>query len=160
MKIPNEKYKNEFVKLLSDYIDIEPTKEVPFTDKFGNMKMESVPNYLPTIQGFAKKIGVTSGTILSWAKVRYPENYILEDLAGELKYPEFSMVFMKLKDAQHEVLVQNGLTSKYNSKFASLTAKNIIGWRDKSDQVVNANVKQSNPSVQIYLPDNGRDSGK
>lgn len=150
------KYKPEYVEELRNYFDIPPTKSVPFTDKFGNSKMEDVPNYLPTIQGFARKIGVISLTIKNWATKRYPDNYELEDLAGELMHPEFNEMFFQLKDAQHVILVHNGLTSNYNSKFASLTAKNIIGWRDKQDQTINANVVQSNPSVQIYLPDNKR----
>jgi hypothetical protein len=52
---------------------------------------------------------------------------------GELKHPDFFNAYMRAKDYQESLLIEGGMSGHYQSQFAQLAAKNLIGWRDKSD---------------------------
>jgi hypothetical protein len=76
-----------------------------------------IPERLPTFTGFAATIGKTRKTIRDWRK----DN------------PEFLTTFMRCKDRQREVWLQNALTNKYNPQFAKFVGINVIGWSDKKE---------------------------
>jgi hypothetical protein len=115
------KYKPEYCQEIEDFFDIEPYREVTdtYTYKDGTTKdtVKLLPNDIPFIRDFAKKIGVNVDTLYEWAK----------------QHKEFSESLKAVKQLQEKILVINGLNGTYNSTFAIFTAKNVIGWRDKSE---------------------------
>ena len=112
-------YKPSYCQELIDFFDIPhyTTKEVITTGKNGFEKVEyvEVPNSLPHLIHFAKKIGVTYETIRAWGK----------------KYPEFSASLKYVKRLNEAMLMDNALKGLYNPTFSIFTAKNKYGWRDE-----------------------------
>lgn len=104
---------------LLDYFEVEPYRMSirTITRKDGSTVEEEVkiPNELPTLAGFAVKVGVHRDTLHEWGRV----------------HPEFSDAIKKAKDNQERILVSNGLENLYAQPFAIFTAKNLTGWRDK-----------------------------
>lgn len=90
-----------------------------------------IANDLPLLQDFAKHIGVNRDTLHAW---------------GE-KYPEFSDALKIVKEMQERFLVTHGLNGQYAAPFAIFTAKNILGWRDKTE--VDQNVFNRTPTKII-----------
>lgn len=111
------KYCEEILK----YFDIEPYRvvEITHSDKQGRrwLEYEERANDLPTLAGFAAHIKVNRDTLKEWAKV----------------HPEFSAAYKHAKELQERILVTNALKNLYAQPFAVFTAKNILGWRDKTD---------------------------
>jgi len=115
-------YKKEYVGELLKYFNVDPSFEVPvdFYDKQGNIKKSTVTfvaNDLPTLAGFASKIGVHRETLNNW---------------GE-EHEEFFDAIKRAKDFQENILVSNALGSRYNPAFSIFFAKNNLGWKDRSD---------------------------
>lgn len=114
-------YKKKYCEEIIKFFDIEPyeLKERTRTNKDGSSFTyeEEVPNDIPFISAFARKIKVHKDTLYEWRKV----------------HPEFSDSFKIAKDLQKEILVVNGLRGLYKGSFPIFTAKNILGWRDQVD---------------------------
>ncbi len=98
-----------------------------YTYKDGTTKetVKLLPNDLPFIRDFAKKIGVNTDTLYEWANKKEED--------GALVYPEFSEALKAVKQLQEKIIVINALNGCYNSTFAIFTAKNVLGWRDKTE---------------------------
>jgi len=115
------KYKPEYCDELMKYFDIEPHFETPVvtTDKKGNIveKVTFLPVDLPTLAGFARKIGVHRDTINQWSQ----------------DHPEFSDAIKKGKECQEYILVTNALKGGYNPTFSIFLAKNVFGWTDRQE---------------------------
>ncbi len=66
------KYKEEYCQDIIDFFDIEPLREVPLKhyQKDGKtlswVDIKLVPNKMPTINKFSKKIGVCVRTVYNW----------------------------------------------------------------------------------------------
>ena len=73
--------------------------------------------FFPQFVGFAHSIGVTRNTLLNWCEV----------------HPEFLSAYQSAKGLQEQALVAHTLAGRFNATFAGLTAKNILGWRDRQD---------------------------
>lgn len=101
-------YSDEFPDMLTDYFDREP---------YEITGGEAKANDFPTKAGFAIMIGVDRDTLKEWAKV----------------HPEFSAAYKKAESFQEHFLVTNGLKGLVNTAFGIFTAKNVLGWRDKSE---------------------------
>ena len=69
---------------------------------------------LPTIQGFARSIGIPSTTVKTWAK----------------DHEEFGEAMQRAKDIQYQLLVDRGLTRQYDGAAFAFVAKNITDMRD------------------------------
>jgi hypothetical protein len=120
-------FKEEYAQQLLDFFNIEPFREVEYTDSQGNLKgRESVPNKFPTLARFAVNIGVTRDTLYEWSTAKKED--------GELKHPDFSYAYKKAKEYQEALLVEGTLGGAYQQAFAIFTAKNVLGWRDKTEQ--------------------------
>lgn len=143
------KYKPEFADQLIEYFETfvdEPyTKEVmreetTFYEKTGKPKarrveFKFVSKRLPTLFGFARKIGVQYRTVYNWAHAR--EGQAPQDGKPDrrpYKYPEFFHAYKAAELYQTEFLTAVGLGGMAPPNFAIFTAKNIIGWRDAVDQ--------------------------
>ncbi len=124
----------KFAEELLEYFSVDPYRErmrKVFTKKGDVIEIpEDVANDVPTLAGFAAKIGVHRDTIHQWTK----------------DHPDFSDAYKKAKDLQENFMVINGNKGLLNPAFAIFTAKNVLGWRDKQPGeedkvVVNNNVK-------------------
>lgn len=115
------KYKKKYCKEILEYFDIPRTKVIleKFYYKNGDQKEKEIEiaNELPTIKGFAIKIGVDEDTILNWSK----------------QHKDFFGAYKKAKDLQQEFWVQNSIRGLYNPAFTIFMGKNVFGWKDRSD---------------------------
>lgn len=120
-------YRDEFVDEIVSYFDIpvESVVDVDVVDKDGKTVTEKrvVINTFPTLSRFASTIGVTRETLHDWATAKNPD--------GTLKRPEFSYAHARAKDMQDALLVEGGLSGRYEGRFAVFAAKNLIGWKDQ-----------------------------
>jgi hypothetical protein len=72
---------------------------------------------LPTIEGFARYIGVSKRVLYDW----------------EQKYPDFLHALDEIRTEQLERLINNGLNGDYNSTIAKLMLSSNHGMREKSE---------------------------
>lgn len=158
------KFKPIFSKQMSDFFSVEAfRKEVmekseEFFKGKGNqqgklkkksLKYKYMPNRLPTLFGFAKKIGVNYATVFDWAmqgKNDAPpkkldgkdwtdkERADIELTASQIR--EFSRSFREAKELQKEFLMSLGLAGITPSGAYIFTAKNITDMKDKSEVTV------------------------
>ena len=136
------KYRKEYCKTIIEFFCISPTKTLTITTKTAKgvkrtaKKEVAVP--LPTIEGFAIKLGVCKDTVLEWVK----------------EYPEFSGAYKRAKAGGKEVLVQNGLTGRYAEGFAKFVAINCTDMVDKSSlEVHDSDVPLFDDSERALLKD-------
>lgn len=135
-------YKDEYREQLIAYFNIAVERieviEVPTgkTDGEGKpiMTTEHKPvlNTFPTLTRFAASIGVTRETLHDWATAKNPD--------GTLRRPDFSYAYTRAKDLQESLIIEGGMAGLYDTRFAGLAAKNLIGWRDQVDTKVEATV--------------------
>ena len=122
-------YREEFIQEMEEFFNIEPYTEKVLCDKDGNEKeVKLIPAKFPTLARFAAKIGVTRETLHDWATAK--------NANGELRNPNFSYAYKKAKDCQEALLVEGAMAGAFQSTFSIFTAKNILGWRDKSEQEI------------------------
>lgn len=118
-------YDPKFCDEVIKYFDIEPHFETPVitTYKDGSTKEEIklIPSDLPTLAGFAVRIGVHRDTVDEWRRV----------------HKEFSDAIKYAKECQENILITNGLQGIYAQPFAIMASKNILKWRDRSDVTTN-----------------------
>jgi hypothetical protein len=72
---------------------------------------------LPTIEAFARTIGVSHQSILNWAKL----------------YPSFNEALQMAKDIQFHLITQRMLSGRYNVHAAIFVAKNVTWMRDRTE---------------------------
>jgi hypothetical protein len=115
------KYDKKYCEDVMKFFNIEPHFETPvtITYKDGTTKEEIklIPSDLPTLASFASNIGIHRDTLNQWTK----------------DHKEFSDAIKRAKEHQERILVTNGLLGLYQGAFAIFTAKNVIGWRDKTE---------------------------
>lgn len=116
------KYKKEYCEELITFFDVEPfeEREIPHMKNDGSfsfMDYKRMPNRLPTVRNFVKKIGIDYDTFYEWLKV----------------HKEFSDTYTHAQDIRKWFLIENGLNELYNPVFAKFTAINITDMKDKSD---------------------------
>lgn len=117
------KYNKDVVsKVKRFYSEWEMYYETPVDkqDKQGNTTttMKRCPNPPPTKEDLSKYLDINRDTLYDWCD----------------KYPEFSDTIKKRhKELAKEMLTTNGLLGGYNASFAIFAAKNMIGWKDKSE---------------------------
>ena len=122
-------FKEEYVDKLIQYFDKKAYERKPLLDKEGNERgSEMVPTDFPTLARFATMIGVTRETLHDWATAKNAE--------GELKHPDFSYAYKRAKEFQEAILVEGTMAGAFQANFAIFTAKNVLGWRDKTEQEI------------------------
>lgn len=149
------KFKPQFTTELVKFFDIEPYKKVvmeTMTESFkaGKTKKKSVkykllPNKMPTLYRFARKIGVDYLTVWRWAEkgeLYITENKVdkaiaegkatVEDIQTMQHFQEFRNAYKEAKELQKEFLINIGLAGAAPAPFAIFTAKNVTDMRDSS----------------------------
>lgn len=119
------KYKKEYADMLIDYFSVP--KMVTFWKRkyYANGKVKeeepiTQPPIYPTFEGFAKSIGVTSGTLQNWRE----------------KYPSFNEAYERALDMQKDILITNSLGGLYNGNFAKFIASAQFGMVEKTEQKI------------------------
>jgi hypothetical protein len=113
------KYKKRYCRDIIEFFDVaavvERTKTI--TTKNGSVIEEPVylPCILPTVVGFARKLGVCRDTLHEWAS----------------KHKDFSDAFKRAKELQEEIWSQNSLQGLYNPRFSEFFGINIMGWNKR-----------------------------
>lgn len=124
------KYLSKYCDEIVTFFEREPYREVEVvhTNKDGSKwsTFEDKPNDLPFLSDFAHSIGVNSDTLVEWSKV----------------HAEFSVAYKKAKALQESMLATNGLRGLYAQPFAIFTAKNIAGWRDRTETDITTKGKE------------------
>lgn len=118
------KYDPKYCEEMISYFNTAPNKLLTESGKL-------VPNELPTLRKFAKKIGVDKKTLLNWAEVN----------------KEFFHALEACKEAYKEFLIENGLLGLYNSAFAVFVAKNTTDMKDKVETEHSGEVKISGVNI-------------
>ena len=98
-------------------------------------------NDLPLISAFARSIDINTSTILVWKD----------------KHPDFYSAYIKSKELQKEMLIQNGIQGLYSNGFAIFTAKNITDMRDKVEQDTTIHLLPEKIQIEIVRPGDVRD---
>lgn len=112
------KYKKQYCEEIIRFFDIPQTKLQKVTHVTASGVTEfnkEVPENLPTIIGFARKIGVLSETLKEWAE----------------KYEEFSVSYKKALELEKEFLIQNALKGFYQPNIFQFIASNLTDMRNK-----------------------------
>ena len=121
-------YKEEYAKELIDYFNQPAYSEKTIILPNGVERTERLSNLFPTLTRFAASKGVTRDTLHEWANAK--------DENERLKHPEFSDAYKVARQLQESVLVEGATAGVYNAQFSIFTAKNILGWRDKTEQEI------------------------
>lgn len=112
------KYKPEYCQDIIEYFQREPF--TPVYDANGDIAFDKngkpvlMPCSLPTLSGYAVKLGVNPETVLNWTK----------------KHEDFLESYKLAKAMQEEILIQNGLAGNYEKAFTIFLAKNITSMKD------------------------------
>jgi len=102
---------------------------VSIGDKQGSEIIDHPLGKLPAFfEGFARKIGVTTVTLLEWCK----------------RYPEFSSAYKTAKAVQLQQMVQGGMAGVYQPACLIFALKNMHGWRD-GEQIDSERLTQPTP---------------
>ncbi len=73
---------------------------------------------MPTLSGYAAKVGVRRETIWAWAR----------------RHEEFDEAVGVCKAIQEDLLITMGLLGAYVPGLTIFTLKNLLGWEDKMEQ--------------------------
>lgn len=104
--------------------EIRKGRPTRYTIKLPANVMEYTDNCLkngdfPTIEGLAHYLGISARTIYDWEKL----------------HSEFLLTIDNLRDNQKQLLITNGLTGKYNARFAMFLLKANHGMTEKEPLV-------------------------
>lgn len=133
----NSKYRPEYAAHMLAYFDVQAGKA---ETNFKTGTTTWVFKDWPTFQGFAKEIGVSKETLHLWATEMNPDG-------KTLRRPEFSDAYARARETQEHLLMQGGMSGAYNAGFASLAAKNILGWKDKVETDGTLKVAEVDPAM-------------
>lgn len=123
------KYKPQYCEEIITFFNGPKNKQVIKSEKTitkSNGTTETFKEYmwiaedLPTLNKFARSIGVTHDTLLEWAK---PIN--------KNKYPNFSVSYNTAKELQKEFLTDNGLKGLYPPASFIFVSKNVTDMKDE-----------------------------
>lgn len=110
------KYKTSIPDQILEYFDVPYMRKQAISEnEDGKTAYEYVPEYLPTVEGFCRKIKISKRTLHDWVA----------------KYPNLAHALERCKAMQLDHLVQHSLNGNYNSNFAKFLAMNISEYREK-----------------------------
>lgn len=134
-------YKPEYCRQIIEYFAVEPTitrkREVYDKKRQEVVEIEEeVPAELPTLAGFASKLGVHRDTLNQWSR----------------DHEEFSDAIKISKAHQERILAANGLKGMYQPVVSIFALKNLADWHDKVDvqsQNTNHNLNQDMGDIDM-----------
>ena len=133
------KYLEEYNNKVDEYLELHQDKElerVGLRSENGYEKIDYVLRVnLPTIEGFARFIGVNKTTLYEWDK----------------KYPDFSNSLDKIRIEQQTRLINEGLAGNYNPTIAKLILSSNHGMREKTEQDITTGGKEIS-SINYIVP--------
>lgn len=129
------KYKKEYIGKAQEYL-AECTDDEFERGEDRNV-MYKIRVKLPTIEGFARFLGVNKTTLYEWSK----------------EYPEFSNALEEIKTEQQERLINNGLNGDYNPTIAKLMLSSNHGMKEKSEQDITTGGEKITPLLVRFLGD-------
>ena len=112
----DEKYIASVDEYLAEHIDEEVQVVKQSSEKY-ELYDNKLKVKLPTIEGFARYIGVNKTTLYEWEKVN----------------EDFSNALDKIRTEQQERLINSGLSGDYNSTIAKLILSSNHGMRERAD---------------------------
>jgi len=121
-------YKPEYAQELIDYFNKPAYTEKTIVFPNGVEKTERLSNLFPTLTRFAANKGVTRETLHHWANEKDDNDRLIR--------PDFSDAYKIARQLQESVLVEGATAGVYNANFSIFTAKNVLGWRDKTEQEI------------------------
>lgn len=139
------KYLEEYNNKVDEYLELHQDKElerVGLKSEKGYEKIDYVLRVnLPTIEGFARFIGVNKTTLYEWDK----------------KYPDFSNSLDKIRIEQQTRLINEGLAGNYNPTIAKLILSSNHGMREKTEQDITTGGKEIN-AINYIVPNGNNDT--
>ena len=113
------RYRRGLAKALLRHFDVPPRTLRSETTRHpnGEVRQEKTvaePTPLPTFEGFAAGLGVSTAVLRAWRD----------------EHPEFRAAWDMALDRQRELLLQNGLLGLYNAAFARFAAVHLCGMED------------------------------
>jgi hypothetical protein len=139
------KYLEEYNNKVDEYLELHQDKElekVRLRSENGYEKIDYVLRVnLPTIEGFARFIGVNKTTLYEWDK----------------KYPDFSNSLDKIRIEQQTRLINEGLAGNYNPTIAKLILSSNHGMREKTEQDITTGGKEIN-AINYIVPNGNNDT--
>lgn len=117
-------YKPEYVAKVAEYIAQCEDEEYEFHKTRGEKSdtfEQKIKIKLPTIEGYAKYIGVNKDSLYEWEK----------------KEPEFSDALDVLRFEQKQRLIEKGLSGDYNPTIAKLVLSANHGMKERNDVTTN-----------------------
>lgn len=133
-------YKEEYVDKVDEYL-LLCTDEVEEYHKTRGEKSDTYERLvnvkLPKIEGFAQFLDVDKTSLYEWEK----------------KHKTFSHALNKIRTAQHNRLVDNGLAGVYSPVITKLMLSNNHGYKEKADVTTN-NKDLPQPILLNAFPNN------
>lgn len=95
-----------------------------------------IANRYPTMERFADMIWVHVDTLIARAHDKHPDDYEDESKRWQYIHPEFRLAYMRAKQLQKAILIENWLQGVYTSNFAIFVAKNNHDMKDQTDHTL------------------------
>lgn len=154
------KYKPEYVAMLLEHFDVEPfyreicEQSVEYFQngkpKKASEKYKFVPNRMPTLFNFARKIDVAYSTVWRWAErgddpelERRLQNHIegkevlpATEFAKLASLKEFCNAYKEAKEMQKEFLINLGLSGNTPPAAFIFVAKNVTDMKDEKKHLL------------------------
>lgn len=127
-------YKEEYIAKVQEYLDECQDDEIERGEDRNVVYKIRVK--LPTIEGFARYIGVSKRVLYNWEEL----------------HPDFMHALDEIRTEQLERLINNGLNGDYNSTIAKLMLSSNHGMREKSD-VTTDNKPLPQPIINVHSDD-------
>lgn len=147
------KYESRYCRMLISFFDIEPFKEmeVPHYDESGKkdkrgrlvvtwIEIKREANRMPTLQRFAKKIGIGISTIYDWLNKEHPSYQ-----------RKFSDAFACARELRRNFLIENGLVGTHQHSYAKFVAINLTDMKDTLKQEVTGADGEPLPPIQVNV---------
>lgn len=159
----NEKFPEQLLAYFNEYLQNPSTQQITertvkyFPDgreKERFEKFKTASRGVPTIFGFALKNKISYMTLTRWAREKVgtaPDKG--EPDKRPFKYPDFCYAYKLVEHFQKEFMLQAGMSGSAPAMFVMFAAKNMIGWRDATEQrIVDKDGKDRAMPSYVILP--------